>query len=99
MIFVHSQEDYDLEQYLELFSFLECNSAEFMQFFYHGKILYILWGFGSGDYVSKSEAADVLSDLEGRWVRYDLTGKADEYLGIPHFILGFSKFVAKCIAP
>lgn len=37
-------------------------------------------GFGSGDYVSKSEATDVLSDLEGRWIRYDLTGRADEYL-------------------
>lgn len=42
-------------------------------------------GFGSGDYVSKSEATDVISDIEGRWVRYDLGGKAEEHLDSKEF--------------
>ena len=49
----------------------------------HSKLVHLdsISGFGSGDYVSKSEAADVLSNVDGRWVRFDLTGKAEEFLG------------------
>lgn len=35
-------------------------------------------GFGSGDYVTKSEASDVISDVDGRWIRFDLGGKSDQ---------------------
>jgi len=44
-------------------------------------VVTICSGFGSGDYVTQGEASDVLSDLDGRWVRFDLSGKADGYLG------------------
>ena len=30
--------------------------------------------------MTKTEAQDVVSDTSGRWLRYDLSGKADELL-------------------
>lgn len=44
-------------------------------------LLGIISGFGSGDFITKTEASDVISDTSGRWVRFDLTGRADECPG------------------
>lgn len=45
-------------------------------------------GFGSGDFVKEVEATDVIGDIQGRWIKFDLAGKADAHLG---FSFGFSK--------
>ena len=44
-------------------------------------LLQTIPGYGSGDFITKTEAADVVSDTSGRWVRFDLTGRADGCLG------------------
>lgn len=41
-----------------------------------------LFSFGSGGCVKDGEATDVMSDLGGRWLRFDLTGLASESLAI-----------------
>lgn len=41
-----------------------------------------LCSFGSGDYVKEAEAKDVMSDIGGRWLVYDLSGPASDHFAI-----------------
>lgn len=41
-----------------------------------------LCSFGSGDYVKEAEAKDVMSDVGGRWLAFDLTGPASVQFAI-----------------
>ena len=44
-----------------------------------------LCSFGSGEYVKEAEAKDVMTDVGGRWISYDLTGPAcDHYAILEH---------------
>ena len=35
-------------------------------------------GFGSGDFAKSAEANDIMSDCNGRWALFDLSGKASD---------------------